>query len=234
MKTAARFAAPAFLLAAPLFAAIIDVTNAPTAYVHPGAAVVVEFDLRSYAPASYGESSYPAEIRFSILGPELPSSATVAGSSAQYVPGFLFQGWLESLDGSYSLPLADAGAERLGLPQGTLLVSPGTAVVSGAQMPVSVIDGFVYLDPAVAGALSGAARIRLINRGEGFTIGLGDGLSVRNSVWTTSLSSGGALTAGGTTRSIEVVNPEPATWLLMTGAVIFLLTSGFKCKVKNH
>jgi hypothetical protein len=234
MKFTGRFAASALLFTTPLFAAIIDVINAPSAYVHPGAAVAVEFDLHSYALANYGESPYPAEIRFSIFGPELASAVTVTGSSAQYVPGFLFQGWLESLDGSYSLPLVDAGAQRLGLPQGMLLVSPGTAVAAGTQMSVSVIDGFVYLDPAVSEAFSGSARIHLINRGEGFTIGLGDVLAVRNSVWTTGLSAGGTLTAGGTTRSIEVMNPEPATWLLMTGAVIFLLTSGFKRKVKIH
>jgi hypothetical protein len=222
MKAAARFAA--FLLTAPLSAGVIDVTDAPAAYVHPGAALAVQFNLSGYAAAAFGGSGYPSEIRFSILGPEMPAAAPIGGSSSEYVPRFVFQGWLESLDGSYSQPLVDAGAQRLGLPEGTLLVSPGTATVGGTPMSVSVIGGFVFLEPGFAESLAGTARIRLVNRGEGFTIGLGDVLPVRNSIWTTGISAGGSFTEGGITGTVEVMSPEPSQWLLMTSAVIFLVT----------
>jgi hypothetical protein len=233
MKAAVRIAAFALLLTAPLIAAVIDVTSAPAAYVHPGAAVAVQINLTGYAAAAYGGPAYPSEIRFSILGPKIPLSASIDGSSAQYEPGLLFQGWLESLDGSYSLPLVDAGALRMGLPEGMLLAGPGTATVGGTPMSVSVIDGFVFLEPGFAEALGGTARIRLVNRGEGFTIGLGDLLPVRNSVWTTGLSADGSFAVGGVTGRVEIMNPEPSGWLLMASGVIFLVTSLLKRKVNE-
>ncbi len=231
MKFAASLAAPALLFTAPLFAAVIDVTNAPAAYVHPGAGIAIEFGIGSYRPAS--ESPYPAEIRFSIVGQEAPLSAAMASGSAQYVPDFLFQAWLESLDGSRSLPFTDPDAQGMGLPNGMLLVSPGVVARGGAPAAVSVIDGFVYLDPGFAQALFGenagsrdrSARIRLVNRGAGFTIGLGDGLAVRNAVLTTTVGPGGSFTVGGGSGTVEVMNPEPASWLLMAGAGIALLAA---------
>jgi len=234
MKSAVRFAASAFLFSAPIFAAVIDVTNLPAAYVHPGAGVAIEFGIRSYSFVNCGESPYPAEIRFSLLGPEQPAWATVNGSSAQYAPGFLFQGWLESLDGSYSAPLVDPDALRMGLPTGMLLVSPGAAVVGGTPMAVSVIDGFVFLEPGFSEALLGSARIRLVNRGEGFTIGLGEELPVRNAVSTTSLGAGGSFTAGGAPGAVQVMNPEPASWLLMASAAILLLLGHLKRYMKTY
>jgi len=134
-----------------------------------------------------------------------------------------------SRDGSVSVPLYDPNAAQLGLPPGTLLVTPGTFLTgSGFSQDVAVIAASVQLDDATAAALFGgnlgsyndAAWFQLRNVGEGLTVGLGPGYSVRNAI--SEQVGDGERTVSGVTGHVILENPEPATYALLGGALVVL------------
>lgn len=232
MKPFARLLPLLIAVSSPLAAGRIDVSNQTFAWVHPGAGVEIHFGVWSYGWNNPGYSPYPTQLGLEIIG-QLPSSlaAPIPDSTAAYFPGLLFTGWLESLDGTVSVPLYDPNADRLGLPVGTLLVSPGTFSAGGdSPLDVAVLAAFVSMSQETSEALFGAnigsrtnaALIRLDNIGQGFTVGIGPGYTARNSVSEPGIAGLGPAQTAGTTGQVEVVNPEPSTWLTLACALVLL------------
>jgi hypothetical protein len=185
--------------------------------VAPGEEIDIQFGVWNYGRNNPGSSPYPTQIGLQVLG--------------QAGTGSLFEGWLESSDGTVSVPFDDPNADLLGLPAGSLLVSPGTfAAGGGAPFDVAVVDGFVYLSEAQSQALFGsnigsyndAAQIVLLNMGDGFSLGIGPGYTVRNSVSEPGIGGDGPVQTAGITGQIATTAPEPATWLSVAGALAAL------------
>jgi hypothetical protein len=206
-------------IALPLAARTFDLTDAESARLRTGATVSIDFGVWTYAQNNPGASPYPTSLELMILAPALTSdAAAIPDSTLQYFPGWLFEARLESLDGSAPVPFHDAAAARLGLPDGLLLVTPGTH--QGRE--VALISASLAMSPAAAEALFGqnlgnyndAARIWLSNLGEPLDIGLGPGYTVRQSVSVPNLAGAGDTRAAGLTGRVLLHNPEPSTWLL--------------------
>ena len=209
----------AILLAAslPLAAGPIGVGGETYAWVPSGEEIEIQFGVWNYARDNPGSSPYPTQIGLQVLG--------------QAGTGSLFEGWLESLDGTVSVPFDDPNAGLLGLPAGSLLVSPGTFGAGGGDpFDVAVIDGYVYLSEAQSQALFGsnignynsAAEIVLLNMGQGFMLGIGPGYTVRNAVSEPGIGGDGPVETAGITGLVSVTAPEPATWLSVAGALAAL------------
>jgi hypothetical protein len=206
-----------FAASSPLMADRIDVTGETTAWVHPGALIEIQFGVWNYGWNNPGYSPFPTGIGVQVIG--------MGGSGSQ------FQGWLESMDGSVSIPFSDPQAASLGLSPGLLLVRPGI-FASGGHQPrvVAVIAGQVHLTLEIAELLFGAnignynnaARIRLENVGQDFTLGIGYGYTTRNAVTSLGLGGDGPVRTSGIPGRILVSNPEPSTWLTLGGATIIL------------
>lgn len=197
----------ALLVAAllPLAAGCIDVTAQTFAYVHPGAQIEIQFGVWNYGWNNPGYSPYPTEIGLELIG--------------QPAAGSLFDGWLESLDGTVSAPFS-------------LSVSPGSfSAGGGSTIDVTVIAGSVFLPEPTSQLLFGAnignynsaARFRLLNLGDGFTLGIGPGYTVRNAVSEPGIGGDGPVHTAGITGKVVVSNPEPSTWLLLVGAIGLLV-----------
>lgn len=231
MKPFARLLPLLLAVSYPLAAGRIDVGDQTFAWVQPGARVEIQFGVWSYGWNNPGYSPYPTQLGLEIIG-QLPSSpaALVPDSTAAYFPGFLFTGWLESLDGTVAVPLYDPNADRLGLPIGTLLLAPGTFAAGGSPLDVAVLAAFVAMPQSTSESLFGpnigsrtnAARIRLDNIGDGFTLGIGPGYTVRNSVSEPGVAGLGPVQTAGATGQVVVSNPEPSTWLTLAGAIALL------------
>jgi hypothetical protein len=203
-----------FAASLPLAAGPIGVGGETYAWVPAGEEIDIQFGVWNYARNNPGSSPYPTEIGLQVLG--------------QAGTGSLFEGWLESLDGTVSVPFDDPNADLLGLPAGSLLVSPGTfAAGGGAPFDVAVIDGYVYLPEAESALLFGsnigsynsAARIVLLNMGEGFRLGIGPGYTVRYAVSEPGIGGDGPVETAGITGQVSVSAPEPATWLSIASAL---------------
>lgn len=221
-----------FAASVPVAAGRIDVTYDPTAFVHPGAEVEVYFGTGSYR-------SYPSVVSVQVhaqLEPWFVAAALPSGT-ADYYTGLLFEGSLVSRDGSISVPLFQDAAFQLGLPLGSLLVTPGTYVDGSGELDVAVISASVLLDEATSAALFGgnlgsyndAAMFHFQNLGAALTIGLGPGHFVRNAI--TEQVGDGSRWNTGVTGTVMVENPEPDTWALFAGALV-LLGVGYRRRVK--
>ncbi len=226
-----RLATFVLLSALPLAAGSVDVTDQSFARVHPGAGVTIDFGIWNYGLDNPGSSPYPASFDFSVITQDPDATtANAPGSAAAYYPGYLFQGWVESLDGSVSVPLYDPLAEQLGFNPGALLLAPGV-FDSGStpQLSVGVLSAMVNLSPEMAQALFGSsftARMVLQNLGPAIVLGIGPGYTVRNAISEPDVTGAGPDTVAGITGTVTVDNPEPATWTLAAGAAaLFLVTS---------
>jgi MYXO-CTERM domain-containing protein len=221
-----RLATIALLSTLPALGATIDYTNATYAPVHSGAQVRIEFAAWNYG--LYNPSNpYPTSLNLEIIGvaPDV-ATATIPGTSLQYFPGFEFEGYLESLDGTVSVPLGDPLSEMAGMGAGLLLVTPGEYATTDGSLPVSVIHASVYLGAEISQALFGPnfeALFVLHNAGEAYVIGIGPGYTVRNAVSEPDMMGSGPWRVGGITESVIVSNPEPGTWALGAGAAVLLL-----------
>jgi MYXO-CTERM domain-containing protein len=221
-----RLAAITLISVLPLAATVIDVTNETFAPVHTGALVTIEFGVWNYALHSPSDP-YPTTLGLQIVGlaPDV-APATLAGSSTQVYPGYAFHGYLQSLDGSTSVPLDDPLAELAGLGEGMVVVAPGEYRAGGDSQVVGVLHASVYLSPEIAQALFGpsfTAVFVLQNRGPGFVVGIGPGYVVRNAIGEPGVAGPGAGRVSGITGTVTVSNPEPGTWVMMAGAAALLL-----------
>jgi hypothetical protein len=223
-----RLVLAALVSALPLAAGIVDVTDQLFAPVHSGATITVDFEVSTYGKNNPDVSPYPTGLDVNVLCEDPGSAeAKVPGSTARYYPGYLFQGWVESLDGAVSEPLYDPLAARLGFRPGTLLLTPGVFDAGGApELAVGVISGTANLSSAQAEALFGSefsARIILKNLGLPVVLGIGSDSVVRNAISEPDVRGFGPRSVAGITRIVTVSNPEPGTWMLTAGAAALLL-----------
>jgi hypothetical protein len=233
MKAFARLLPLLLAASLPVAAGRINVTADTTAFVHSGAEVEVHFGTGSY-------HSNPSLVSVEIsaqLEPWFVAAALPSGTG-EYYDGLLFEGWLVSRDGSISVPLFQDAAFQLGLPLGSLLLTPGTYVSgSGSEIDVAVMSATVQLDGATSAALfagalgsyNDAAMFRFRSIGDPLTIGLGEGYIVRNAI--TEQVGDGSRWNSGVTGAVMVENPEPGTWALFAGALL-LLGAGYRRRVK--
>ncbi len=229
MKPLATLLLLLLAMSMPVLAGRIDVTGDSSAWVHSGATIEIQFGIWNYGLNNPGYSPYPTQIGVQVTGfrPGSPA-ATIPGTTLQYFEGFLFQGWLESLDGGIVAPFYDPNAALLGLPEGSLLVTPGTFTSGGSSpIDVAVLAAFLTLPESTSEALFGAnagnynnaARIRLRNAGAGFTIGIGPGYTVQGAVREPGIAGLGPAQTSGITGQVVIANPEPSTWLTLAGAL---------------
>jgi hypothetical protein len=217
-------------LATPALASVVDVTTEELARVHCGALIDAYFGVWNYGQNNPDVSPYPTTVGVQILGQVsswFPEAVAVPDTTASYFPGLVFEGWLESLDGTITVPLFDPNASRLGLPVGTVVATPGTYQAGGQSVDVAVLAATAYMSEEMSELLFGsnvgnydnAARIHLRNVGLAFIAGIGPGYTVQQSVLEPGVSGAGGTQTAGLTGHVLVSNPEPATWLLVVGAL---------------
>jgi len=204
----------------------IDITGEIFHTIQSGKTVTVDFGIWNYGANNPNVSPYPTSIGFLLMGavPQQQAGQMLPGSTQTYFPGYVFEAYLESLDGSISAPLLDANASRLGLQTGYLVATLGTfSAGGGAPLDVAVLSGSVSIPLAFSEALFGAnlnnynnaARIRLINVGGAFTLGIGDPYTIGQSISEPDIRGLGAVSTAGIPGPVVVHNPEPATLALL-------------------
>jgi hypothetical protein len=145
----------------------------------------------------------------------------------------LFSATLESLDGSYSMPLFDSNAALLGLPDGDLVLGSGFRSGGSYSGPISVLSATVTLNSTESAELFSAAAlepwseafvIRLVNVGEDITFGY-SGSPITSALSASLSSADGTLSAGAMPLQVELQDcPEPGTmWLLLIGLTASLV-----------
>lgn len=222
------------LLCASLAAARnIDITGEVFHTIQTGKTVTVDFGVWNYGFNNPGVSPYPTSIGFLLLGivPQGQTGKMLPGSSQTYFPDYVFEASLESMDGSISVPLLDVNADRLGLATGHLVATLGTfSAGGGTPLDVAVLSASVSMSAETSAALFGsnlenynnAARIRLVNRGAAFTIGLGDPYTVGQSISEPGIRGSGPVSTAGIPGAVILHNPEPATIALLAVPLVGL------------
>lgn len=223
-----------------LTASSIDITGQPFFTVPSGRDVTIHFGVWNYGRNNPDVSPYPTTVGLLAMGlyPSGYALANLPDTTQSYFPDFLFEGWLEALDGSISIPFQDSGATRLGFGPGILLATPGTiSFGGGAPVPDITLTGSVSFSLATSQALFGsnignynnAAVIRLRNLGQPLTLGLGAAYPVGSSIWEPGIRGLGATQTSGITGPVVIPNPEPSTGLMLAGALGLIgLVRGFK------
>jgi len=218
---------------APLAARPFDVSDQIFVTVQTGEDLLIHFGVWNYGYNNPGVSPYPTRVGLMVLGqdPAGRPVGTIPDTTIEYFPGLVFEGWLESLDGSVSLPLYDSNAARLGLAEGLLVVTRASVTSSGGPaVPAAAINALQFLPVSTSEALFGAhigsydnaAVIRLHNWGANFQIGLGPGWTVGRSISEPGIGGLGPVETSGITGRVTMENPEPSTWLLLGGGLTLL------------
>jgi hypothetical protein len=212
------------LLASLAQAGMLDITGETFHTLGTGKTLYAEFGVWNYGANNAGSSPYPATIGLAVIG-ALPSTAGqfVPGSSETYFPDFAFAVYLESLDGSVSAPFFSSASAALGLPAGQLPLTLATVLAGGDLRQVAVIAGTVSLTPELARELFGsnlnnynsAARIRIVNEGVPFTLGLGGAYTVGQSISEPGIRGEGPVQTAGIPGPVTLSNPEPSTATLL-------------------
>ncbi|HTQ57745.1 MAG TPA: PEP-CTERM sorting domain-containing protein [Bryobacteraceae bacterium] len=211
------------LMIPPAMASLVNVTGSAEVTLNNGDSLV--FHIAD--PDGGCHPSYPNEIEMVIGSLPLGGPVTpIPGTSQGYLAGWLFSATLESADGSFSLPLTDADATRLGLGTGTLVLTPGARSGGSYAGPIDVLSAAVTLTPAQAAELfaSGDPVIELRNIGDTLTLGY-PGSTIGND-FSASLISGwqsqGARVTEVDCRHASARVPEPGTLglLLIGGALL--------------
>ena len=227
-----RLSLPSLWVALSVGATPCAVGGRSSVTVPQGADLLVDFSVWTYGYHNPGYSAYPTEIGIQIVAPPLPARAGLRASTLQYAPQYLFQGWLESLDGLVSTPLVDYSARRLGLPDGSALVVPGTLFrADGTATDIAVLNALALVSQFESQAVFGdhvgdrgeSARIRLRNLGDDFEIGMGEGYTVRQSVSLPGVAGDGPTRTSGYVSEVYVEIPEPSSALLVLGAILIFL-----------
>ena len=195
-------------------AGTINVTAEPSATLAPGHELQIDFSVWNYGANNPGAPPYPTHLGLLIIGaaPGL-AAVTLPDSTSQYYPGFLFEAWLESLDGEVRAPFP-----------APLLLAPGVFTQGGgAELDVAVLASSLDLSLALSEAIFGqdlSGRIVVRNLGGGLDVGLGPGYTIRNAVLEPDVWGLGPSTVAGLTRQVTISNPEPSTALLVLGAAL--------------
>jgi hypothetical protein len=181
-----------------------------------------------YLSSSYAShappGSLPGEVSALLAGlPLNETPAAIPGTSGVYMPGVLFGGTVESLDGSVAVPLLDANAAHLGLPAGDLLLTPGW--VSGGWYSGSIVDlsAAAIISSPEAAALFGSGEfvLEIHDLAGNITFGY-PGAPITDAFSAATISPDGTLSVGARTTGIQLTQaPEPGT--------IGLLLAGLTC-----
>jgi hypothetical protein len=175
-------------------------------------------------------SPYPGEIELVLGGIPLGGPVeSISGTSVVYMPGMLFSGTLESQDGSISIPLTDASATRLGLPNGDILLTPGSCSGGSYSGPIDLISAGTTFSSQEAAELfgSGEAVIDLQNIGGSMTFGY-PGSAITNDFSASLISADGSESMGARVMKADCERhgpavPEPATvGLLLIGLALIM------------
>src|ERR1700683_4348880 len=163
-----RILLPALLLAAiaPARASLLDVTNVSQVTIGTNDSLL--FYITEDLTSAGHETIYPGEIEMTLAGMPLGGPvAPIPGTSGVYMPGILFTGTLESQDGSVSTPLTDSNAARLGLPNGDMLLTPGSRSGGSYSGPIDLVSAEATISSQEAAALfaSGEVVIDIHNTG---------------------------------------------------------------------
>jgi hypothetical protein len=206
-------------------AAIVPVMANPLDVTHNSQVTLNHNDSLIFSISLAG-SSYPGEIEFVLGGMPLGGPvASIPGTSGVYMPGILFSGTIESLDGSISIPFADANATRLGLPGGDLVMVPGSRSGGSYSGPIDLISAVVTLSSQEAAELfaSGGAVIDVHNLGGSITFGY-PGAPITNDFSASLISPSGDVSMGARVIGAQCVHtPEPATiGLLLLGLALMI------------
>jgi hypothetical protein len=207
---------------APATASIINVTSDSQVTLDTGESLV--FDISSGYSSGGPGSTYPDEIEMLLGGMPLGGPvASIPGTSGVYMTGFLFSGALESQDGSVSIPLTDPDATRLGLPNGDMLLNPGSRSGGSYSGPLDLLSAEVTIGAQQDAALfgTGDVRIDIENIGANYTFGYPS--STIASEFSASLfTQDCSQSVGAQVRTVELVTaPEPGTiGLLIIGLTI--------------
>jgi len=207
-KTKARFLLPAILAAALAPAAVNAgiVTNDSQVTLTSGDILLVGLSVND-----------PSGGDIQMMLGTLPldgATSPVPGTSGVYVPGILFSGTLESQHGS--VPLFDTNAARLGLPDGNIVLVPGSRNGGFYSGPIDLLS---------AGApLSSGSRnvvIELENIGANVTFGY-PGSTLANDFSASLTTCGGLRSMGARVMSLAIIQtPEPGTiGLLLIGVAV--------------
>ena len=203
-----RFRTAALLLAliSPALAGTVDVTS--NSQVTVGNLDNLLFYIAD--PSALSSSAATIEM---VLGgmPVDGSMAPVPGTSGDYVTGMLFNATIESADGSFSMPFFDPNANALGLPAGSLVLTPGAASGGSYSGPVDLVSGAVTLGAQQAAELfgSGEAVINIQNLGGSITFGY-PGSTITNDFSASIITNNGAQSEGARVMDVEFDPPTPA------------------------
>ena len=137
--------------------------------------------------------------------------------------GFLFDGTLESQNGSVSISLTDPDAARLSLPNGDMLLTPGSRSGGAYAGPIDLISAEVTAGSQQDAALfgSGEVQIDIKNIGADYTFGY-PGSTIASDFSASLFNQDCSQNVGAQVMKVELVGtPEPGTiGLLLIGLTI--------------
>jgi hypothetical protein len=213
---------------APASASIINVTN------NSQVTLDTNEDLLFYISSANFFSSngytYPGEIEMLLGGMPLGGPvASIPGTSGVYMAGILFNGTLESQDGSVSIPLTDANARHVGLPGGDMLLTPGSRSGGSYSGSIDLLSALGTMGSQEAAELfaSGEVAIDLHSVGAPVTFGYA-GSSIASDFSASLFSQDGTHSMGARVLTVDCVTaPEPGTiGLLIIGLTIICTRLG--------
>jgi hypothetical protein len=222
---------------APATASTINVTNDSQVTLQTNDSLLF-YISSDYSACGHG-STYPGEIEM-ILGamPLGGPVASIPGTSGVYMPGILFSGTLESQNGSVSIPLTDSDATRLGLPDGDMLLTPGSRSGGSYSGPIDLLSAEVTLSSQEAAALfaSGEAVIDLRNTGAAITFGY-PGSPIVSDFSASLISPDGSQSVGARVMNVECVHtntPEPGTIGLLIIGLTIICTRLSRARARHY
>ncbi|MGA2741735.1 MAG: hypothetical protein ABSG65_30395 [Bryobacteraceae bacterium] len=212
----------------PATASIIDVTNDSQVTVDTGESLIF-YISSGYSSGGHG-SSYPGEIQMLLGGMPLGGPvASIPGTSGVYLTGFLFIGELESQDGSISIPLTDSDATRLNLPNGDMLLTPGSRSGGSYSGAIDLVSADATVGAQQDAALfgSGEVQIDIKNIGADYTFGY-PGSAIASDFSASLFNQDCSQSVGAQVLKVDLVNaPEPGTvGLLILGLTIIATRLG--------
>ncbi len=206
---------------APAMANTVDVTT--NSQVTLGTNDDLIFYLSTDGAKSSHSAQYAGGIQILLGGMPIGGPvASIPGTSSVYMPGILFNGTLESQDGSTSVSLSDSNATRLGLALGDMLLTTGSRSGGSYSGAIDLLSAAANLGTQTCAALLGSSEVLvdLHNSGAPITFGY-PGSTIASDFSASWISADGSQSSGARVFSVQCVHaPEPGT----TGLLVLGLT----------